>query len=67
MESNLKEEYYQIEEEYLKENIKKQIHTKVHVPWNKVKPKIEKKNKDKHVNSKRREAKKIGNIVFEVI
>ena len=58
MESNRKEEYYQLEEYYLKENIKKQIHTKVHDPWDKVKPKIEKKNKDKYINFKRRKAKK---------
>ena len=43
MESNRKEQYYQLEEYYLKENIKKQKHTKVHDPWDKVKPKIEKK------------------------
>ena len=58
MESNRKEEYYQLEEYYLKENTKKQTHTKVHDPWDKVKPKIEKKNKDKYVSSKRRKAKK---------
>ena len=58
MESKRKEEYYQLEEYYLKENIKKQKHTKVHDPWDKVKPKIEKKNKDKYVSSKRRKAKK---------
>ena len=58
MESNRKEEYYQLEEYYLKEYTKKQTHTKVHDPWDKVKPKIEKKNKDKYVSSKRRKAKK---------
>ena len=45
MESKRKEEYYQLEEYYLKENTKKQTHTKVHDPWNKVKPKIEKRIK----------------------
>ena len=58
MESKRKEEWYLLEEYYLKENIKKQKHTKVHDPWDKVKPKIEKKNKDKYINSKRRKAKK---------
>ena len=58
MESKRKEEYYQLEEYYLKENIKKQKHSKVHDPWDKVKPILEKKNKVKYINSKRRKAKK---------
>ena len=69
MESYLKDQWYQYEEQCRNEESreKKQLKTHTAVSFNKRQPILEKKNKDKHINSKRRKAKKVGNIVFEFI
>ena len=67
MESNLKDQWYQLDEQYRNEESreKKQLKTHTVVSFNKRQPILEKKNKDKYVTNKRRKAKKVGNIVFE--
>lgn len=69
MESYLKDQWYQLEEQYRNEETqeKKQSKTNTSVPFNKLQPILKKKDKDKYVTSKRRKAKKVGNIVFEFI
>ena len=67
MESYLKDQWYQYEEQCRNEEYRKKKLLKTHtvVSFNKRKPILEKKNKDKYINIKRRKAKKVGNIVFE--
>ena len=67
MESHLKDQWYQFEElcRDIESQEKKQLKTHTVVSFNKRKPILEKKNKDKYINIKRRKAKKVGNIVFE--
>ena len=67
MESYLKDQWYKLDEQYRNEESreKKQLKTHTIVSFNKRKPVLEKKNKDKYVTNKRRKAKKVGNIVFE--
>ena len=69
MESYLKDQWYQLDEQYRNEEYrnKKQLKTSTVVPFNKRKPILEKKNKDKYITNKRRKAKRVGNIVFEFI
>ena len=69
MESNLKDQWYQLDEQYRNEEYRKKKQLKTHtvISFNKRQPILEKKNKDKHINSKRRKSKKVGNIVFEFI
>tara|TARA_Y100000310_G_scaffold121084_1_gene119864 strand:- start:2207 stop:2416 length:210 start_codon:yes stop_codon:yes gene_type:complete len=69
MESYLKDQWYQLDEQYRNEEYRKKKQLKTHtvVSYNKRKPVLEKKNKDKYVTSKRRKSKKVGNIVFEFI
>ena len=69
MESYLKDQWYKLDEQYRNEESreKKQLKTHTIVSFNKRKPVLEKKNKDKYVTSKRRKSKKVGNIVFEFI
>ena len=69
MESYLKDQWYKLDEQYRNEESreKKQLKTHTIVSFNKRKPVLEKKNKDKYVTNKRRKAKKVGNIVFEFI
>jgi len=69
MESYLKDQWYQYEEQCRDEisQKKKQLKTSTVVPFNKRSPILEKKNKDKYITNKRRKAKRVGNIVFEFI
>ncbi len=69
MESNLKDQWYQLDEQYRNEEYRKKKQLKTHtvVSFDKRQPMLEKKNKDKYVTSKRRKSKKVGNIVFEFI
>ena len=69
MESHLKDQWYQFEEQYRNEEYrkKKQLKTHTAISFNKRKPILEKKNKDKFITNKRRKAKRVGNIVFEFI
>ena len=69
MESNLKDQWYQLDEQYRNEEYRKKKHyrTQMIIPFNKLQPILEKKNTDKHINSKRRKSKKVGNIVFDFI
>ena len=69
MESNLKDQWYQLDEQYRNEEYRKKKHhrTQMIIPFNKLHSTLEKKNKDKYVTNKRRKSKKVGNIVFEFI
>ena len=69
MESYLKDQWYQLDEQYRNEEYRKKKQLKTHtvISFNKRQPILEKKNKDKYVTSKRRKSKKVGNIVFEFI
>ena len=69
MESYLKDQWYQLDEQYRNEESqeKKQYKTHPIISFNKLQPILEKKNTDKHINSKRRKSKKVGNIVFDFI
>ena len=69
MESYLKDQWYQLDEQYRNEEYRKKKHHRTHmiIPFKKHQTVLEKKNKDKYVTSKRRESKKVGNIVFEFI
>ncbi len=69
MKSYLKDQWYQLEEQYRNEEYRKKKHhrTQMIIPFNKLQSKLEKKNVDKHINNKRRKSKKVGNIVFEFI
>ena len=69
MESYLKDQWYQLDEQYRNEEYRKKKQLKTHtvVSFDKRQPMLEKKNKDKYVTSKRRKSKKVGNIVFEFI
>ena len=61
MESYLKDQWYQLDEQYRNEEYRKKKQLKTHtiVSFNKLQPILEKKNKDKYVTSKRRESKQI--------
>ena len=67
MESYLKDQWYQYEEQCRNEELKEKKLHKTSVPFNKLQLKLDKKNRDKYINTKRRKAKKVGNIVFEFI
>ena len=67
MESYLKDQWYQFEEQCRDEELKEKKLHKTNVPFNKLQLKLDKKNRDKYINTKRRKAKKVGNIVFEFI
>ena len=67
MESYLKDQWYQFEEQCRDEELKEKKLHKTSVPFNKLQLKLDKKNRDKYINTKRRKAKKVGNIVFEFI
>ena len=69
MESYLKDQWYQLDEQYRNEEFRKKKQLKTHtvVSFDKRQPMLEKKNKDKYITSKRRKSKKVGNIVFEFI
>ena len=67
MESYLKDQWYQFEEQCRNEELKEKKLHKTSVPFNKLQLKLDKKNRDKYINTKRRKAKKVGNIVFEFI
>jgi hypothetical protein len=69
MESNLKDQWYQLDEQYRNEEYRKKKQLKTHtvISFNKLQSTLEKKNADKYVNKKRRKSKKVGNIVFEFI
>ena len=69
MESYLKEQWYQLDEQYRNEEYRKKKHyrTQMIIPYNKLQSVLDKKNKDKYVTSKRRKSKRVGNIVFEFI
>jgi hypothetical protein len=65
MESYLKDQWYQFEEQCRDEELKEKKEHKTNVTFKKIQPMLNKKNKDKYINIKRRKAKKVGNIVFE--
>ena len=69
MESNLKDQWYQLDEKYRYEEYRKKKQLKTHtvVSFDKRQPMLEKKNKDKYITGKRRKSKRVGNIVFEFI
>jgi hypothetical protein len=69
MESYLKDQWYQLDEQYRNEEYRKKKQLKTHtvISFNKLQSTLEKKNADKHINNKRRKSKKVGNIVFEFI
>ena len=67
MESYLKDQWYQFEEQCRDEELKEKKLHKTNVPFNKLQLKLDKKNRDKYINTKRRKAKKVGKIVFEFI
>jgi hypothetical protein len=67
MESYLKDQWYQLEEQYREAELKDKKQHKTNATFRKLQPILDKKNKDKYINTKRRKAKKVGNIVFEFI
>jgi hypothetical protein len=69
MESNLKDQWYQLDEQYRNEEYRKKKQLKTHtvVSFNKRQPILEKKDKDKYVTNKRRKSKKVGKIIFQFI
>ena len=69
MESYLKDQWYQLDEQYRNEEYRKKKQLKMHtvISFNKRQLILEKKDKDKHINSKRRKEKKVGKIVFQFI
>ena len=69
MESNLKDQWYQLDEQYRNEEYRKKKQLKTHtvISFNKRQSILEKKDKDKHINSKRRKEKKVGKIIFQFI
>ena len=67
MESYLKDQWYQLDEQYRNEEFRKKKQLKTSVSFNKLQLILEKKNADKHINNKRRKSKRVGNIVFEFI
>ena len=69
MESYLKDQWYQLDEQYRNEEYRKKKQLKTHtvVSFDKRQPMLEKKNKDKYITGKRRKSKRVGNIVFEFI
>ena len=58
MESYLKDQWYQLDEQYRNEEYRNKKQLKI---------RLEKKNVDKHINNKRRKSKRVGNIVFDFI
>ena len=69
MESYLKDQWYQLDEQYRNEEYRKKKQLKTHtvVSFNKRQPILEKKDKDKYVTNKRRKSKKVGKIIFQFI
>ncbi len=69
MESNLKDQWYQLDEQYRNEEYrkKKDYRTQMIIPYSKLQSTLEKKNKDKYITNKRRKSKRVGNIVFDFI
>ncbi len=69
MESYLKDQWYQYEEQCRNEEYRKKKHyrTQMIIPFNKLQSKLDKKNKDKYITNKRRKSKRVGNIVFDFI
>ena len=67
MESNLKDQWYQLDEQYRNEEYRKKKQLKTSVSFNKLQLELDKKNRDKYITNKRRKSKKVGNIVFEFI
>ena len=67
MESYLKDQWYQLDEQYRNEEYRKKKQLKTSVSFNKLQLKLDKKNRDKYITNKRRKSKKVGNIVFEFI
>ena len=67
MDSNLKDQWYQLEEQYRILELKEKKQNKTNGSFNKLQPELDKKNRDKYINTKRRKAKKVGKIVFEFI
>jgi len=67
MESYLKDQWYQLDEQYRNEEYRKKKQLKTHtvISFNKRQPILEKKDKDKHINNKRRKEKKVGKIIFQ--
>jgi hypothetical protein len=69
MESYLKDQWYQLDEQYRNEESQEKKQPKTHtlISFNKRQPMLEKKNTDKYISNKRRKSKSVGNIVFEFI
>ena len=67
MDSNLKDQWYQLEEQYRVLELKEKKQNKTNGSFNKLQTELDKKNRDKYINTKRRKAKKVGKIVFEFI
>ena len=67
MESYLKDQWYQLDEQYRNEEFRKKKQLKTNVFSNKLQLELDKKNRDKYITNKRRKSKKVGNIVFEFI
>ena len=67
MESYLKDQWYQFEEQCRDAELKEKKQHKANATFRKLQPILDKKNRDKYINTKRRKAKKVGNIVFEFI
>ena len=69
MESYLKDQWYQLDEQYRNEEYRKKKHhrTQMIIPFNKLQSTLEKKNADKHINNKRRKSKKVGKLIFQFI
>ena len=67
MESYLKDQWYQLDEQYRNEEYRKKKQLKTSVSFNKLQLELDKKNRDKYITNKRRKSKKVGNIVFEFI
>jgi len=69
MKSYLKDQWYHLDEQYRNDEHRKKKQSKSDLPisFDKLRPTLEKKNGDKHINNKRRKSKRVGNIVFEFI
>ena len=67
MESYLKDQWYQLDEQYRNEEYRKKKQLKTSVSSNKLQLELDKKNRDKYITNKRRKSKKVGNIIFDFI
>ena len=69
MESYLKDQWYQLDEQYRNEEFRKKKHyrTQMIIPYNKLQSVLDKKNRDKYITNKRRKSKRVGNIIFDFI